>query len=58
MTLGREKLDVYRLSIDYCVKETPAVYGFEENDFDTDPDFDPEETTSQFAAGHPTVGRD
>ena len=57
MTLGRKKLDVYRLSIDYCVKETSAVYGFEENDFDTDPDFDPEEAKSQFAAGLLAVGR-
>jgi four helix bundle protein len=34
----------------YCVKEDPAVYGFEEIDCDTDHDFDPEETKSQHQA--------
>jgi len=31
----------------YCVKEDAAGYGFEEIDFDADPDFDSEETKSQ-----------
>ena len=30
----------------YCVKEDSVVYGFEEIDFDPDPDFDLEETKS------------
>jgi hypothetical protein len=41
------------MSPGYCVKEDPAVYGFEEIDFDTDPDYDPEEIKSQHQADAP-----
>lgn len=34
----------------YCVKEDSAIYGFEENDFDPDSDFDTEETKSKHKA--------
>ena len=33
----------------YCVKEDSAAYGYDEIDFDTDSDFDTEETKSQQA---------
>jgi hypothetical protein len=58
MTLGHEKLDVYRLAIGYVAwvfdarEESPAY----RIDFDSDSDFDPDGTPSQQAdAGQPTT---
>jgi hypothetical protein len=40
------------MSPGYCVKEDSVVYGFEEIDFDTDPDFDLEETKPNLKRMH------